>query len=70
MEDCKHIWVFQETYKKFKISGDRTQIAHFTRVDRYYCSNCCEIKELEKKESVDLPFDGIRNIKNFEPIWY
>jgi hypothetical protein len=70
MEGCRHNWIFQEAYKNCNISGYEHHTAHFKRVDRYYCSNCCEVNEIEKKESVSLPFGGIRKVLNFAPVWY
>ena len=70
MDDCKHNWVFQEKSKTYRISGYEHYTAHFKRVDRYYCSNCCAIKEMEKQESIDLPFGGIRKVLKFAPVWY
>jgi hypothetical protein len=70
MENCKHNWIFQETYKNHKISFHQNYTVNFKRVDRYYCSNCCEIKEIEKQESVSLPFGGVNRIMDFAPVWY
>ena len=70
MCECKHKWIFQETQKKRSTSGYEQCTAHFHRVDVYYCENCCEIKELEKKESVSLPFGGSRHVEDFAPVWY
>lgn len=70
MSECEHNWVFQENSKKSSITGYEHYSAIFTRIDRYYCSRCCEIKEIEKKESVSLPFGGIRNIQSFAPVWF
>jgi hypothetical protein len=70
MEECKHNWIFQETKKKYTISGYQSYYATFIRVDRYYCSNCCEIKEMEKKETVSLPSGGIHNPTKYAPVWY
>ncbi len=67
----KHKWVFQETKKKTNLSSNNGNwVAHFHRVDVYYCEHCCEIKNIEKKESVSLPFGGSRHAKDFAPIWY
>ena len=72
MNKCKHKWVFQETQKKQTLTCDNSGFytAHFHRVDVYYCENCCEIKEVTKKQSVELPFGGTRHINSFAPIWY
>ena len=71
MEECKHKWVFQETQRKMQTTGDNGHYtAHFHRVDVYYCEHCCEIKKLEQKESVRLPFGGIRKPEASAPIWY
>ena len=70
-KQCEHKWVFQETQKKTTTTnnnGDYT--AHYHRVDVYYCEYCCEIKKIEQKESVSLPFGGIRNPDRFAPFWY
>ena len=68
--NCNHSWVFQETYKTYKVSGCENYSTTFIRVDRYYCTNCCEINEITKQESVNLPFGGVRNILSFAPVWY
>ena len=68
---CNHQWVFQEDKKKTTVSyNNGYYTAHFHRVDVYYCENCCEIKELERKESVSLPFGGSRHVDDFAPVWY
>ena len=72
MSECKHKWVFQEKQRKtnctYESNGDWT--AHFHKIDVYYCEHCCEIKQIEKKESVSLPFGGIEHVEDFAPIWY
>ena len=72
MNECKHKWVFQETQRKttttYSHGGNWT--AHFHRIDVYYCENCCEIKEVEKNQSVRLPFGGSKHVEDFAPIWY
>lgn len=70
MSDCDHNWVFQDTNKKSHATGYEHYTAVFERIDRYYCSHCCEIKEVEKKEAVSLPFGGIRHINDFAPTWF
>ena len=72
MNECKHKWIFQETQRKTSTTCGEGGYwtAHFHRVDVYYCENCCEIKNVEKKESVCLPFGGIHHVSNFAPIWY
>ena len=72
MENCNHKWTFQETQKKVSTKSDSYghYTAHFHRVDVYYCENCCEIKEVEKKQLVNLPFGGIRHVDDFAPVWY
>lgn len=71
MNECKHKWIFQETKKKTTISCNNGHYtARFHRIDVYYCENCCEIKNIEKKESVSLPFGGSRHADDFAPIWY
>ena len=69
-KECNHKWVFQETYKDYKEIGSKIFSITFIRVDRYYCTNCCEINEITKQEDVDLPCDGRRNILEFAPVWY
>lgn len=68
---CKHKWVFQEAKKKTTLSSNNgNRVAHFHIIYVYYCEHCCEIKNVEKKESVSLPFGGCRHAENFAPIWY
>ena len=68
---CQHKWVFQEAKKKTTLSSNNGNwVAHFHRIDVYYCENCCEIKNIEKKESIRLPFGGSRHAEDFAPIWY
>ena len=67
---CEHKWIFQETQKKRSISGCEHHTAHFHRVDVYYCENCCEIKKIEQKARVSLPFGGIHNPDEYAPVWY
>ena len=67
---CEHKWVFQETNKKTHITGYQNKTAHFHRIDVYYCEKCCEIKEVEKRESVNLPFGGIHIVQKYTPDWY
>ena len=53
MSECKHKWIFQETKSNTsRIRGDYYDgySVTFNRLDRYYCENCCEIKELKKSE--------------------
>jgi hypothetical protein len=72
MNECRHKWVFQETQRKTNTTydGNGNYTAHFHRIDVYYCENCCEIKEMEKKQSIELPFGGIRHVGDFAPVWY
>ena len=70
METCNHEWIFQESQHKTSVSGYEHNTAHYHRIDVYYCKKCCKIKEIEKKESVSLPFGGIRNLPKYAPIWY
>lgn len=70
MNECEHNWIYQNTSKKCSTSGYENYYANFSRIDRYYCSKCCEIKELTKNESVSLPFGGIRHPEAFAPTWY
>lgn len=70
MNTCRHKWIFQETQKKTSISGHEHKTAHFHRIDVYYCENCCEIKKVEQKESVKLPFGGTRHLSDLAPVWY
>nr|WP_295681194.1 hypothetical protein [uncultured Lachnoclostridium sp.] len=67
---CDHNWVFQETTRNYKISGYQNYTAIFHRIDRYYCQKCCEIKEIEKKEAVSLPFGGVHYPVRYAPTWY
>lgn len=46
-EQCNHSWQHQETIKKTN-SGDYN--IEYIRIDRYYCQNCLEIKDLKKSE--------------------
>ena len=71
INECKHKWVFQEAKKKTTLSSNNGNwVANFHRVDIYYCEHCCEIKNVEKKERVCLPFGGCRHANDFAPIWY
>jgi hypothetical protein len=71
MNECEHKWVFQETKKKTsKRYTSNGYTAYFDKIDIYYCEKCCEIKEIEKGEYVDLPFGGIHHVKDFAPSWY
>ena len=71
MSECEHKWVFQETKKKTSIHyTSNGYTAYFDKIDIYYCEKCCEIKEIEKGEYVDLPFGGIHHVKDFAPSWY
>lgn len=71
MNECKHKWIFQETKKKtYTSSNNGHYTAQFHRIDVYYCENCCEIKEIEKKQDVRLPFGGIHHVYDYAPIWY
>lgn len=72
MSECKHKWIFQETKRKTSTTYDRGGYwtAIFHRVDIYFCERCCEIREVEKKQDVKLPFGGIRHVSDFAPIWY
>lgn len=72
MNECKHKWIFQDTEKTVNVEKDKwgDYIAYFYRWDIYYCENCCEIKEIERKERVDLPFGGIHHVDSFAPVWY
>lgn len=72
MSECKHKWVFKETQRKTSTTCGKGGYwtANFHRIDVYYCENCCEIKEVEKNQSVRLPFGGINHVSDFAPIWY
>ena len=70
MSDCEHKWIFQETQHKTTVSGYEHYTAHYHRIDVYFCEKCCEIKTVEQKESVSLPFGGIRHVLKYVPIWY
>lgn len=69
-DSCEHKWVFQETKKKTHVTGYQNKTAHFHRTDVYYCEKCCEIKEIENRGSVNLPFGGIHNVQKYAPDWY
>lgn len=45
--ECNHRWQHQETVKKTHDAGYNLE---WIRVDRYYCKNCLDIKELKKSE--------------------
>lgn len=75
MSECKHKWIFQETKSNTsRIRGDYYDgySVTFNRLDRYYCENCCEIKELKKSEDVKFPTDrvGRYKISDLAPVWY
>ena len=70
MNNCKHKWVFQETQQKTTVSGYEHYTAHYHRIDVYFCEKCCEIKKIEQKEAVSLPFGGTHRIQQYAPIWY
>lgn len=70
MLDCEHNYIFQDTSKKHSVSGHEHFTAHFERIDRYYCSKCLDIKEVVKKEAVNLPFGGIHHVTSYAPTWY
>ena len=44
---CDHKWQHQETKKRTRYGRYNSE---WIRVDRYYCQNCLEIKELKKSE--------------------
>ena len=70
-DNCNHKWVFQETQKKtYTTSNSGNYTAHYHRVDVYYCEKCLEIKKIEQKECVSLPFGGIHNVSKYAPVWY
>lgn len=69
---CKHHWIFQETNKCHKPKEDKygkTSVI-YQRLDRYYCENCCEIKELIKTETVDVRIRNVGYIESNKPVWY
>ena len=70
MNNCEHKWVFQETQQKTTVSGYEHYTAHYHRIDVYFCEKCCEIKKIEQKESVNLPFGGTHRLQIYAPIWY
>ena len=71
MSECTHKWIFQETQKQSRVTTeDEHRTVHFNRVDVYYCENCCVIKKIEQKESVNFPFGGMYFPESFSPIWY
>ena len=70
MDECKHKWIYQEKQLKTNVTGYENYTAHYHRVDLYFCENCCEIKKVEEKQNVDLPFGGVRNLPAYAPIWY
>lgn len=70
MSKCEHKWVHQEKQLKTTVTGYENYTAHYHRIDKYFCEKCCEIKSVEQKESVNLPFGGIRNLPKYAPIWY
>lgn len=48
MSDCNHKWEHLDTQYLYhsRSFGNAT----YERIDRFYCSNCCEIKEIVKDE--------------------
>ena len=70
MSDCEHKWIFQEKQHKTTVDGYENYTAHYHRIDIYFCEKCCEIKKVEQKEMVRLPFGGIHNLPKFAPIWF
>lgn len=72
MNECKHKWIFQETQKGVYTKGDwyGNHTAYYTRIDVYYCENCCEIKEIKKEAIIELPSGSQRDLKCHAPIWW
>lgn len=70
--DIEHKWEHHKTQTKTSTEKDShgNYMAQFYRMDVYYCKNTCECKEIEQKETVSLPFGGIRNPEKYAPIWY
>lgn len=67
----EHKWIFHETQKDmlFEGSSDRgNRKVTFNRVDVFYCENTCEIKEIEKTETVELVWG--EKSEDVKPIWY
>lgn len=55
-QPCNHKWMHLDTKKYYENRDFNTK---FTRIDNFYCENCCEIKTITKE-------DYTRN----EPDWY
>jgi hypothetical protein len=48
MSDCRHTWVYQESYYGNDANGQG--VITYTKTDIYYCSKCLELREAEKCE--------------------
>lgn len=55
-QSCRHKWVHLDTKKRQKAWNTNTI---FTRIDNFYCENCCEIKTIIKEDCIKE-----------EPDWY
>ena len=47
--NCEHKWVYMDPKKYSKYNG---YVSTFTRIDKFYCEKCLEIKDI-KKEGYD-----------------
>lgn len=46
-ESCNHKWIHLRTYKSYHVNTATSQREYYV-TDRFYCENCCEIKEITK----------------------
>lgn len=52
---CNHKWVHLDTFTNYK-TYPHGYSCLYTKIDRFYCEQCLEIKEIKKEEcSVDKP---------------
>jgi len=45
---CEHKWVYMDSKKYSQYNG---YCSTFTRIDKFYCEKCLEIKEIKKVDS-------------------